>query len=327
MRFILILLLIPILGIAQQKYLYQYHDFRNGNQKMSLNFQKQEIHYPNKIPFTNKSANVNPINLGYGFSNSMYDKNMSGAYDVIQTDSFYYIAGRTRIGTSSLANNELMFSMKIDLQGNVVWKRTDSLMDANHWDIYYGHTLAQLDNGDFVQIAFYPNYDTIKKFNFVYPLIRRFDNNGSSISRLIMNYDSIPNWNDSSTFLPYGGVFAGKDSNIVLFGDLTSKTWIWKNDINSYIYDSIYIGMIILDKNYCLIKCKKFSNPDFGHSIIIYDANKTSDNGYLLSFNSYQFKKDFILKLDSNFNYEWHKKLGDSILYHWTAQRDGYSCR
>ena len=317
MKILLLLLLVPIFAISQQNYMYHFRDFKKGNQIMTMDFQKQDFHYPNRIPLVNKSTNVSPINLGFGFSNSKYDKNMSGAYDVIHVDSFYYIAGRTRIGANTLFNNELMFSMKIDLQGNVVWKRMDSLVDADHWDIYYGHTLTQLDNGNFAQLAFYPKYDSIKKFQYIYPLISKFNKNGDLISKFVMNYDSIPDWNDSITFLPYGGILTHVNEKLILFGNLTSKTWIWKSDINSYIYDSLYLGIVVIDSNYLGTNFKKISHPNFGRGVIVYNSEKTSDNGYLITIHSYQFKKDFIVKLDSNLNYEWNNAVGDSVLYYW----------
>ena len=314
---LVILILLPILGFAQRDYLYQFHDFRHGNQTDKLDLQNQDIYYTNKIPYAQKSSGVTPINLGYGFSNSMYDKNMSGAYDVIQTDSFYYIAGRTRNGAGSLANNELMFSMKIDLQGNVLWRRTDSLVDANHWDIYYGHALTQLSNGDFAQVAFYPKYDTVKKFQYVYPLISKFNENGSLISKFVMNYDSIPEWNDSITFLPYGGVFSRKNREIVLFGNLTSKSWCLNASNGNYEPDTVYIGICNIDSNLNYLNYKRLFMPQIGGMIIVYNGEKTSDKGYLLTIHSYLFYKDFVLKLDSNFNYEWHNEVGDSVLEYW----------
>ena len=100
------------------------------------------------------------------------DKSDRELYDH-DTISGEILAGRTRKGAGSLTNNELMFSMKIDLQGNVVWRRTDSLVDADHWDIYYGHTLAQLDNGDFAQVALYAMYDSIDSVVNYFPLISK----------------------------------------------------------------------------------------------------------------------------------------------------------
>ncbi len=314
---LVVFVIIPFCLLAQHDYLYQYHDFRNGNQTINMDFQNHNFNYPNKIPYAKKSSNVNPINLGYGFSNSMYDKNMSGAYDVIQVDSFYYIAGRTRKGAGSLTNNELMFSMKIDLQGNVVWRRTDSLVDADHWDIYYGHTLAQLDNGDFAQVALYAMYDSIDSVVNYFPLISKFNKTGSLISKFVMNYDSLSNWVDSTTFTPMGGVISEPKGGLTLIGQVTSKTWVWRSDLNCYLWDSLYLCIIQIDSNFN-IATRKYNIADFGKDILIYDGFKTSDNGYIVTLKArIRNGEDFIIKLDSNLNYSWHTKVGDSLLEYW----------
>lgn len=312
-----ILLIIPFFVFAQQDYIYQYYDFSNGNQIVKMDLHNQDIYNLNMIPFAQKSSNVTPINLGFGFSNNLYDENMSGAYDVIQTDSFYYLAGRTRIGAGSLANNELMFSMKIDLQGHVVWKRMDSLVDANHWDIYYGHTINQLDNGDFVQVSYYKSYDSIEKFIYYHPILNSLSKNGNKMSEYIYNYDSIPDWLDSTFFIPYGGVVITKDGNISIIGEISSQTWIWNASNNVFEYDTMYIGICNLDSNLKYLNFKKLFVPQIGGRIIVYNGEKTTDHGYLLTIHSYQEYKDFVLKLDSNFNYQWHNAIGDSVLNYW----------
>jgi len=318
MKYILIILfIIPLIAFTQQNYIYQYQDYNSGKGNMKMELNNQNFQYENKTPYAQKSSNGNPLNLGFGFSNSMYDENMSGAYDVVQTDSFYYIAGRTRIGAGSLTNNELMFSMKLDLQGNVVWKRMDSLLDANHWDLYYGHALTQLDNGNFVQVAMYAEYDTIKLAVNYFPLLTKFDESGNLISKFVMNYDSISNWVDSTTFTPYGGIFTKNDENIVSFGILTSKTWVWRTDYSHYLPDSLCMGMIELDSSYNVVNFKTYLIPEFGKDVIVYNGEKTRDNGFLVTLYSYSNHQDFIIKIDSNLNYEWHYMAGDSIISNW----------
>ena len=312
-----ILIILPFYITAQQDYKYQYHDHRMGTQSQKMDLQNRDINYPNKIPFAQKSSTVTPINLGYGFSNSMYDINMSGAYDVIQTDSFYYLVGRTRIGAGSLANNELMFSMKIDLQGNVVWRRTDSLVDADHWDIYYGHALTQLSNGDFAQVGYFKKQDTIDKFVYYYPIINSFSVDGNYKKGFVLNYDSIQGWIDSTFIIPYGGILKNSFGGYSILGEISSKTWIWNASFNLYEYDTMYLGIIFLNNNLEFINYKKLLINQIGGRIIVYNGEKTSDNGYLLTIHSYQYYKDYVLKLDSNFSYEWHYEVGDSVLYYW----------
>ena len=312
------LLLLTAYVSGQQKSVYQQQDLESGVRSFSMDTREGFCKQKALIPFASKNSKAPIINKGYGFSQSMLDKTMSGAYDVVQTDSFYYIAGRTRFGRTNMVNNELMFSMKIDMQGDIVWRKTDSLVDADHWDIYYGRALTQLSNGKFMQIAFYPRWDSIEVFGYLHPLFIEFDKSGINTKEFIMCYDSIVGWPDSTFFVPYGGLIAEKDAGISVVGEMASQTWVWNTSNNVFLCDTLYIAICKFDSNMNLVKLKKIFINQIGRSVLVYDGFKTSDKGYIISLRArIRNGEDYVVKLDSNYNYQWLTRLGDSLIEYW----------
>ncbi len=315
--YILIVVLLITIGLfGQQQSIYQQCDLNFGVNHFKIG--EAESNKTAGAPYAIKASSAPILNKGYGFSQSMLDKSMCGAYDVVQTDSFYYIAGRARYGRTNLVNNELMFSMKLNMQGDIIWRKTDSLVNADHWDIYYGRALTQLSNGRFMQLAFFQRNDTIQMVTYWHPLFIEFDKWGNTTKEYIMWYDSILGWPDSTFFIPYGGLIAEKGGEVTVTGTLASQTWSWNSSLNGYLYDTLYIGVCRMDSNLNLVKRKTIYINQIGNSILLYDGFKTNDKGYILTLRArIRNGEDYIVKLDSNYNYQWHTRLGDSLLEYW----------
>ncbi len=246
---------------------------------------------------------------------------VSQSADIVITDSFYYMGGRTRYCGYNVII--LPFINKIDLMGNEIWYRIDSLANKDQ-TTRYAKSLIQLSDGSLLQMVFsseiildYSN--TIPSIGSVFSYIINIDKDNNLIYKKKLRLDS----NDGFYCLLTDILALPLNKKYVSVGYTSSNSYHpHPTNPNYYLPDSTFVTIFKLDslsniinKNKFFVGTEKYNTSDF--TIV-----QSLDKGYIIGghatfandsdYNPIYNRKYFIIKVDSNLNYQWIKKIGQS---------------
>jgi len=312
-NFTLFLLSFLSISLFSQE-IIQYNS--NHIDTLDVNFENNHFLQNNSQNYQNQKSTFPYLNSYYYFGSNEYSA-FDWGFNTLQIDSFYYISGRTRIGAGSTFANEIAFAMKVDLEGNKIWQRKDSVTDNDHWNNSRGPGLIELSNGNLLYVFHYQQNYLSDSAYYRRPVCIKFEKSGNVLDTFI--------WQDSIDFLS-SGLIAEDDGGFTLFGRQGSKTLVW-NPSSAYpnggIFepDTHYLGVIRVDSNMNIIKRAKHFPFHFKWNNFVNDIVRGENSSYLIggklstnySVNGAAASSYYILKLDSNFNMMWYKQLKDSV--------------
>ena len=325
---LIIILLVSFTSVAQ----VQHFPVSTIQQNTKSNYSQNNI----LGPYAKQSAN-SFINFAvdrktksqYVFSNnapSQLDTSylyrcISQSIDIIVTDSFYYMGGRTRSCGYNVV--VLPFINKVDLMGNEKWNRIDSFYCRNHFT-NNSKSMLLLSDRSILKYGVSYNYDTLYNdtlsivfSEFTYLVNTNMDNN--LIYKKKLSLDS----NDGFVCLFTDAVELQANKEYVSVGYTSSNSYhphpVYPN---YYKQDSLFVAIFKLDSLSNITHKKKFfiGTDKFNKSDIT--IAKSTDNGYLIggntifandsNYNALYPRKYFIIKVDSDFNFKWIRKFGQS---------------
>ena len=142
---IIIVLLSSIINLNAQT--------RDANIRIPLPGEVQKQHKLNDeltVPLFKKPDYYPAVKNSYGYIDTTYKIRYSNRfYDVNDWDSAYFVSAYVRDSTHYYYDPdhlELLGLMKVDYSGNVLWKRTDSVMQGDHFTLL-NNSLIKLKDG------------------------------------------------------------------------------------------------------------------------------------------------------------------------------------
>ena len=283
--------------------------------------QKQHrINFEDKAPLFEKPIPYPAAKSTNTYIDTTYRIRYSDVFsDVNDWDSAYFVSGYVRDSTHYYYDPDhptLLGLMKVDYSGNILWKRTDSMMRGDHFSLTLNTGMVQLSDGDFLHIGFVDNdYDNWKNYDWRAPVYTKFDTDGNTIWQRIYkdtNYLKSEPWPRN--------VIPEDDGGFTIAALILSDTKYLNpyDTSDTYLYtDTSYIGLIRYDSiGNELFRKKHFLGGDkIATSIGL--LMKQPDGGYIVGGVNYfsgDLKSYYLLKTDSLFNWEWRKTLGQTSI-------------
>jgi len=278
--------------------------------------QKQhKLNIENKTPLFTKPFSYPAVKSSYGYIDTTYRIKYSDIFsDVNDWDSAYFVSAYVRDSTHHYYDPdhlELLGLMKVDYSGNVLWKRTDSVMQGDHFTLL-NNSLIKLKDGNYLQAGFIDNdYNNWKHYDWFSAVFTKFDSNGDTIWQKLYNDTSYL----KSGYWPQD-IIAENDGGFTIAALILSDTKYLNpyDSTDTYFYtDTSYIGLIRYDS----LGNEVYRQKHFlgGDKIVtsIGLLMKQPDKGYIVGGVSYfsgDLKSYYLLKTDSMFNWEWRKTFG-----------------
>lgn len=251
-----------------------------------------------------------------GYIDTTYVVRFSTVFqDVHDWDSAYYVSGYThnfRTSSFDSVNISLLTRVKIAYDGNVIWKKTDSVMLGDHFT-RYNTSMVKLSDGNFMQMGSVRNdYRNWKNYDWRAAVFTKFNANGDTIWQMIYKdtaYMKSGFWPQDIVAESNGGF------TIATLEASDSKTYSLDSLIDYWYTDTTYVGIISFDSLGNIIHRKRYFIG--GHPVIpsIGLLMKQPDNGYLVGGVNYfsgDLKSYYLFKTDSLFNWEWKKIFGQT---------------
>ena len=279
--------------------------------------QKQHIlNIENKAPLFEKAIPYPALKSTKTYIDTTYRIRYSDVFsDVNDWDSAYFVSGYVRDSSHYYYDPDhptLLGLMKLDYSGNVIWKRTDSVMRGDHFSLTLNTGMVQLSDGNFLNVGFVENdYNDWKNYDWRAPVYTKFDTDGNTIWQKVYkdtNYLKSEPWPRN--------VIPEDDGGFTIAALILSDTKYLNpyDTSDTYLYtDTSYIGLIRYDS----LGNEVYRQKHFlgGHKIItsIGLLMKQPDKGYIVGGVSYfsgDLKSYYLLKTDSLFNWEWRKTFG-----------------
>jgi len=252
-----------------------------------------------------------------GYIDTTYVVRFSTVFqDVHDWDSAYYLSGYThnfRTSTYDSVNISLLTRVKIAYDGNVIWKKTDSVMLGDHFT-RYNTSMVQLSDGNFMQMGSVRNdYRNWKNYDWRAAVFTKFDSNGDTIWQRVYKdtaYMKSGFWPQDILPESNGGF------TIATLEASDSKTYSLDTLIDYWYTDTTYVGIIRFDSQGDIINRKRYFIG--GHPVTpsIGLIMKQPDNGYLVGGVNYfsgDLKSYYLLKTDSLFDWDWQKTFGQTL--------------
>jgi hypothetical protein len=281
--------------------------------------QKQhKLNVENKAPLFEKPISYPAAKSTYGYIDTTYRIKYTDIFsDVNDWDSAYFISGYVRDSTHYYYDPDhptLLGLMKVDYSGNVLWKRTDSMMRGDHFSLTLNTGMVQLSDGNFLHVGFVDNdYNNWKNYDWRAPVYTKFDADGNTIWKRIYKdttYLKSEAWPRNVIPESEGGFTVAA----LILSDSKYQNPYDTND--TYLYtDTSYIGLIRYDSlGNELFRKKHFLGGDkivTSIGLLI----KQPDKGYIVGGVNYfsgDLKSYYLLKTDSLFNWEWRKLISQT---------------
>lgn len=257
----------------------------------------------------------------------------SNAWDVLEDSGGYHIAGYTNNMTGNpydSINHPLLYRLKMNKNGTVIWYYVDSLANGMHGTCY--NVLTKLSDSNLLMTGFlYNDYQNPKNYDTKLPIYIKYDTDGTILwQRLIADTSG-----RRFGFWPMD-VIANDDGGFTAVGLEGSQTRTWDPDFQFWYHDTTYITIIQYDSNGYEEHRKQHFAGGEPRSVGVNSILRLNNGGYAVTgHNFYNFagsplRKHFVIRLDSNFNFIEIKKFGQMIseLYVKTciipAQHGGY---
>lgn len=238
-------------------------------------------------------------------------------YDVIEDSGFYYLTGHIHNQTNLFfdsINNTLLFRAKIDSMGGIEWYYEDSLANGDHY-MTYQHCVIMLKNNTMLSMGYLDiDYQHITDYEIRLPVYINYDKDGTVIfSKLIA--DTVGR---KLGFWPID-VIAEEDSGFTVAGFVGSQSRTWHVQDQFWYHDTTYVTVIRYDK--CGNEMHRAMHYVGGEprSPVVSVLLKTPDGKYVVSGNKVIInpptlgRKNYVLCLDSAFNFLWKKTFGQSM--------------
>ncbi len=242
----------------------------------------------------------------------------TGFYDVLDSDSAYFISGHTcneRHLILDPDNPTMLVRMKVSYSGQLLWQHIDSMMRGDHFTMYNTSLIKTSDN-NFVQMGVVVNdYNDFKDYMIRLPVYIKFNSNGDTLWRKLYT-DTVGrrggDWPQNIVAENDGGF------TVAALTPSLSKTYSLDTNINFWYNDTTYVS---------LIKYDSFGNEVHRKSHVIGGElvpmsigllMKQDDGGYIIG-GANQFNgtsnpaKYYLLKVDSLFNWQWIKTFGQTF--------------
>jgi len=280
--------------------------------------QKQhKLNIEDKAPLFIKSDYLPSVNSSYGYIDTTYRIRYSdGFWDVNDWDSAYFISAYVRDSTHYYYDPDhptLLGLMKLDYSGNVLWKRTDSVMRGDHFTAL-NTSLIKLTDGNFLQVGHVKNdYNNWKNYDWRAAVYTKFDTKGNTIWQKVYM---------DTTLLKSGvwpmSVIPEDDGGFTVTALMPSDSKHLNpyDTADTYLYtDTTYIGLIRYDSlGNEMLRERHFIG---GHPVTptIGLLMKQPDGGYIVGGVNYfsgDLKSYYLLKTDSLFNWEWRKLISQT---------------
>lgn len=231
--------------------------------------------------------------------NNRYDINKGaeafGA--LIYSNNNFIILGRSldsMIYYTSPAPKAKIGVIKTNNNGNAIYNKQYGDINYN----YYGGKITEFGQ------MFYYNAPYTDTFNHAHQYLFKFNEQGDSL--LLVHY-----FENDTSFNMIGSSCVAKDNNLYLCGQVDSSVNYSINP-NMYLMKTDTLGNIIWWKTYGGSKYEACTNMD-----------NTSDGGFILGGWTTSFggtdQDPYIVKTDSNGNFQWHKTINSNALEDWPA--------
>jgi hypothetical protein len=275
-----------------------------------------------KAPIFNNSDYVPSVKSSYGYIDTTYRIRYSDIFsDVNDWDSAYFVSGYVRDSSHYYYDPDhptLLGLMKLDYSGNVIWKRTDSVMRGDHFSLTLNTGMIQLSDGNFLNVGFVENdYNDWKNYDWRVSVFTKFDTDGNTIWQRIYK---------DTTYLKSGdwprNVVPESDGGFTVTALIPSDSKHLNpyDTSDTYFYtDTTYIGLIRYDS----LGNEVHRHRHFigGNPVIpsIGLLMKLADKGYVVGGVNYfsgDLKSYYLLKTDSLFNWECKKLISQTSTNH-----------
>jgi len=311
--FVSIILVIISITVFAQHWEMPQHFPMQGEKPGTVAFET-----PSEPPLLNKSKftpisknNCNCIDTLYSIR---YNTDL---YDVRDYDSAYYVSGIVyHLAHSNYEpdNPSLLLRMKIDYSGNIIWHKIDSLMRGNHFATR-NTSIIKSSDGNYIQSSCIEyDFNNPKNYDWHAAAYTKFNSNGDIIWQKLYKdtaYHHSGDWPMDIVAEDDGGFSVAS-----LFGS-DSKTYSTDTLIDYWYVDSVYVDLIRYDSLGNIKQRKKHHLSGNGVKLRIGLIMKQNDGGYIVGgVNRYTapdyLREYYLLKVDSNFNWQWFKKFSQT---------------
>ena len=273
----------------------------------------KKIKIPDHAFYGNKPDYETPAKSSSSCIDTLYKVRFSTMFtDVNDWDSAYFISGYThneRHYQWDSVNPALLTTLKLDYSGQVMWTRTDSVMSGDHFSAY-NTSITRLSDGNFLQIGSVNNdYIHPKNYDWRATVLTKFNTNGNTIWQKVYKDTS----NLKSGDWPMD-VIPEDDGGFTITALIPSDSKTYSTDtlIDYWYTDTTYVGFIRYDSSGNMVNRKRhfIGGQPVNRSIGL--LMKEPDGGYivggvnLFNGNNNPFNY-YLLKVDSDFNWEWQK--------------------
>jgi len=311
---------------------FQYYSVSTIQQNTKSNYSQNNIMGPYAKQAANNFSNFEEdkkLQIQYIFTNnapSQLDTSylyrcVSISTDIVNVDSFYYLSGRARYCSP---NNSLVlpFINKVDLMGNVIWSRIDSLYFRNHFT-NYSTNLIKLSNGSLLKVGDFSIFDTLYNDTIGNTVneISYFINTDIHGNLIYKKKLGMPVAHGKDLWLL--DIKAEENGGFCAAGYTVSESYSPDpNYQGMYLHDTTFATIFRFDSLANLVDYNRFHLGTEERAILVSSVVKTADNCYLLGgnaifandsdYDALYPRKYFIIKVDSNLNFQWMKKLGQT---------------
>ncbi len=274
---------------------------------------QMKLNIDENIPFIHKSDYLPIVKNNNGYLDTTYRIKYSDTFsDVNDWDSAYFVSAYVRDSTHYYYDPDhptLLGLLKVDYSGNIIWKRTDSVMRGDHFSLTLNTGMIQLSDGNFLNVGFVDNdYNNWKNYDWRVAIYTKFDTDGNTIWQKTYK---------DTTYLKSGdwprNVVPETDGGFTIAALIPSDSKHLNPYDTSDIYlytDTTYIGLIRYDSLGNEVSRKRHFIG--GHPVTpsIGLLMEQKDGGYIVGGVNYfsgDLRSYYLLKTDSMFNWEWRK--------------------
>jgi len=279
---------------------------------------QMKLNIDENIQFIHKSDYLPRVKNNNGYLDTTYRIKYTDIFsDVNDWDSAYFVSAYVRDSTHYYYDPDhptLLGLLKVDYSGNVIWKRTDSVMRGDHFSLTLNTGMIQLSDGNYLNVGFVDNdYNNWKNYDWKAAIYTKFDTEGNTIWQKIYKdtvYLKSGDWPRNVVPETDGGF------TIVALIASDSKHLNPYDTSDTFLYvDTTYIGLIRYDSlgNEVFRKCHFIGGLPVTPSIGL--LMKQKDGGYIVGGVNYfsgDLKSYYLLKTDSLFNWQWRKTFGQT---------------
>jgi hypothetical protein len=247
----------------------------------------------NRFPY-NDSSNC--------FNKVYYLRHHTNIENALSDTEAYYLTGSASHWD---VLHTVLFRIKTDLQGNILWAKEDSIAYGCQYT-GMNHCLTKLSDGSILAAAhLYLDMQTPKDYECILPIYHRFDKDGNTLFFRLRTEDTTGR---RFGFWPHDLV-AEPDGGFTAAGFVGSQTRTWSTQSQVWMHDTTYIAIISYDSLGNETRRALHYVGGQPRTPGVDGLHKLGDGGYLISGTRHinypvnKLRCNYNMRLDSNFNF------------------------